>query len=81
MGDVLTIQGQMVEISLQSPGKLSIFLVLFLSSTCPSLKSGTPTPIKILYSKLKWIDLSSHEVYILEVENCGLREHMQFGDL
>ena len=34
---VLTIQGQMVKIPLQSSGKLSIFLVLSLFSTCPSL--------------------------------------------
>ena len=30
MGGVLTIQGQMIEIPLQSPGKLSIFPVLSL---------------------------------------------------
>ena len=46
MGGVLTIQGQTVEIFLQSPGNLSIF------QSCPSLKSGRPTPIKIIFSKL-----------------------------
>ena len=51
-GDVLTIQGQMVEIPLQSPGKLRIFLALFLFSTSPSLKSVMATPIKIIFSKL-----------------------------
>ena len=31
-------------------------------STCPSLKSGTLTPIKILFLQLKKIDLVPHKV-------------------
>ena len=80
MGGVLTIQGQMVEIPLQSPGKLSIFQFCLYFSTCPSLKSGKSTPIKILFSKLGRIDLLPHTVYSLGVQNCGLRKHLKKGD-
>ena len=62
IGGVLTIQGQTVKIPLQSPGKLSIFLVLYLFSTCPSLKSLKPSPIKIIFSKLTRTDLLLHKV-------------------
>ena len=36
-------QGQIGEIAPLSPGKLGIFLILALFSTCPSKKLGTPT--------------------------------------
>ena len=55
--DFLTLQEQVVEIPLQSPEKLSIFQFFPYFSTCPSLKSGTLTPMKILFSKLTRIDL------------------------
>ena len=80
-GSVFTIQGQMVEIPLQSPGKLNIFQFCPYVSTYPSLKSGTPTPIKILFSKLTRIDLSSHKVYSLEVESCIFSKHLELGDV
>ena len=80
MGTVLTIQGQTVEIPPKSPGKLSIVLVFPYFSTCPSLKSGRPSLIEILFSKLTRTDLLSHKVLGLEVENCGLRKHLKLGD-
>ena len=44
MGSVLTIQGQMVKIPLQSPGKLSIFpvLALFLHLSLPKIWHANP---------------------------------------
>ena len=72
MRGVITIQGQMVEgIPLQSPGKLSIF---------PVLSLFFHLSIKILFSKLTRIDLLPHEVWSLEVENCGLRRHLKLED-
>ena len=80
MGDVLTIQGKMVKILLKSPGKLSIFQFCSYFSTCPSLKSGRPTLIKIIFLKLTRTDLFFHKVWGFEVENCGLRRHLKLGD-
>ena len=71
MGGVLTIKGQTVKIPLQSPGKLSI---------SPSLKSGRPTPIKIIFSKLTRTDLLLHNVKGFEVENCLFRKHLKLGN-
>ena len=81
MGDVLTIQGQMVKIPLQSPGKLGIFPVLSLFSTCTSLKSGRPIHIKIIFSKLTMTDLLLHKVWGFQVEKCGFRKHLKLGDV
>ena len=80
MEDVLTMEGQTVEIPPQSSGKLSIFPVLSLFSICPSLKSGTPTTTKSIFSKLTMKDLLSHQAYSLQVKNCGLREHLKLDD-
>ena len=79
MKDVLTIQGEMVNILLRSPGKLSIFPVLALFPTCPSLKSGTPTLTKILLWKSTRIDVLAHKVWSLEIENGSLRRHLKLG--
>ena len=56
------------------------FLVLSLFFPCPSLKSGRSTSIKILFSKLTRADLLLHRVLGIEVENCGLRNHLKLGD-
>ena len=48
------------EITLQSPGKLSIFLGLALFSTF--LSSGTFIPVKALFLKLTEVDFSGHKV-------------------
>ena len=37
-------------------------------------------PIKILFSKLTRIDLSSHKVWSLEVESCNPSKHLKLGD-
>ena len=68
MGDVITIQGQMVKIPLQSPGKLGIFQFCPYCSTCSSLKSGRPTPIKIIFSKLTRTQLLLHKVKVLKLK-------------
>ena len=80
MGGVLTIQGQMVEIPLKSPGKFSIFQ--FYSIFHLSLpKIWQAHPHKILFSKLTRTDLLLHKGRDLEVEDCGLRKHLKLGDL
>ena len=69
MGDVLTIQGQTVKF----PFKCRAFYHFCpYFSTCPFLKSGRPTPIKIIFSNLLRTDLLIHKVYVFEVENWGL---------
>ena len=39
-----------------------------------------PTPLKILFSKLTRIDLSSQKVYSVKVESCNLSKHLKLGD-
>ena len=58
------VSGTNWKISLQIPGKLGNFPVLALFFTCPSLKSGFPTPIKIIFLKLLRIGLSFHKVWL-----------------
>ena len=53
------VSGTNLKISPQIPGKLDNFPVLALFSTCPSPKSGFPTPIKIIFLKLPRIELGS----------------------
>ena len=77
MGSILTIQRQMIKIPLQSPGKMSIFQFLPYFSTCPSLKSGTPTPIKILF--FEFIKDRSISLQISEIKNCIIRKHLKLG--
>ena len=67
----LTIQGQMVEIPFQSPGKLSIFPVLSLFFYLSLPKIWHAYPIKILFPKLTRIDLSSHIVLKLKILDSG----------
>ena len=55
--------------------KVEHFSVLALFSTCPSLRTGTPNPIKILFSKLTKLGLSVHKVWSHEIKNCSLRKH------
>ena len=62
------------------PLEIEHFPVLALFSTCPSLKSGTPTPIKILFPKLKRIDLLPHGVESLQIKKCSLRKHLKLGN-
>ena len=59
MGSVLTIQGQMVEITLQIPGKLSIFQFCPYFSTCPFLPP--PKNVILEISKDRSITLPSLE--------------------
>ena len=80
MGGVLTIQGQTVTIPLQSPGKWSIFQFCPYFPTCPFLQSGKPTPIKVIFTKLTRTDLLLRKVWRFEVENSGLRKHLNLGD-
>ena len=56
----------------------SSFLPYF--STCPFLKSGRPTPIKIIFSELTRTDLLLDKVEGFELENCRLRRHLKLGD-
>ena len=63
-GDILTIQGQVVEIPLQlilKAWEIEHFPVLSLFSTCLSIKYGKPAPIKSLFSKLPRIVAQSLE--------------------
>ena len=62
----------MVEIPLQSPVKLSIFLILSLFFHLSLPKIWQAHPIKTLFSKLARIDV--------EAQNCGLRKHLKMGD-
>ena len=61
------------------PWEIEHFPVLSLFSICASVKSGMPTP-KILFLKLTRIDLLTHKVQSLDVENCGLRKHLKLGN-
>ena len=61
IGEVLTIQGQMVKIPFQSPGKLGIFPVLSLFFHLSLPKIWQARPIKIIFSKLTKTDLLLHK--------------------
>ena len=76
--DVLTIQGQIGEIYPQSTGKLNISLFQPYFSTCLSLKSCPPTPIKALFLEGTSAGLSAHKVWRLQIENCSLPKHLNF---
>ena len=80
MGGVLRIEANIVKIPLQSPGKESIVTVVSLFSTRPSLRSGRPTPINIIFSRLTRIDILLNKVYGFEVENCGHKKQLKLGD-
>ena len=80
MKGVLTIQGQMVKIPLQSPGRLGIFPVLSLFFHLSLPKISQAHPIKILFSKLTITDLLLHKVWGFQVKNCGFRKHLKLGD-
>ena len=80
MGDALTIQGQIVKIPLQSPEKLGIFHFCPYFSTCFFLTSGRPTSIKIIFSKLIRTGILLQKVLDVDVENCGLRKDLKFGN-
>ena len=81
MGDVLTIQGQMVKVPFQSPGKLGIFPVfsLFFHLSLPKIWKAHPHKNYIFkINKDRSITSQSLE---FEVENCGLRKHFKLGEL
>ena len=59
---VVTIPGQTVEISLQSPGKLIIFPVLSLFFHLSIPKSGRPTPKNFIFEIYKDKSISSQSV-------------------
>ena len=67
------------EIFRQSSGKLSIFPVLAYFSTCSSLKSDTPTPIKILFSKIYKDKSISHKVWRLYIKGGSLWKNLKMG--
>ena len=79
-GGILSIQGQTVKIPLQSPGKLSIFLVLSLVFHLSLPKIWQVHPHKIIFSKLTRTDLLLYKVQGFEVENCGHRKHLKLDD-
>ena len=69
-------QGQIGKITSQNPGKSGNFPVLFLSSTCPSLKSAYPPP-KVIFLEIAGIGLSFHKVWLLD--NCKFWKHVKIG--
>ena len=62
MGAILTIQGQTVKVPFSKPWEVQHVQVLSYFSTCSFLKSGKPTPIKIIFLKLTTTDLLLHKV-------------------
>ena len=80
MGSVLTIQGQTVKSSLQSPGKLSIFPVLSLFFHLSLSKIWQAHPNKNYIFKINKDRSITSQSLEFEVENCGLRKHLKLGD-
>ena len=57
-------QGRIGKIAPQTPERLGNFVVLALFSICPSLNSGLPTPIKIIFLEPWRIGLSLRKVWL-----------------